>query len=162
MSYDLYLHTACRAQPELDDLLASIPDLGTPALQAKLRPYPPPARGVFQPHPPTPGFLGLGLEEAQADVLLARLTAVRAQGKVLLAAYRQPRITPEQALRIAEPELQRICQEQHPTLHYEPVRLWKEEPHCWVFFTLSRELQEQGWIPGGPMIRVDKLDGHLF
>lgn len=170
MDYDLYLHHACRAQPELTDLLTLIPALRTPALEEKLRAYPPPSAGQLQRHPPRPGFLGLNLEEELARELCHRLNQdpVRAQGEIILAAYREPGISQEQAQRLAEQELIRMRQQEFPTNDFEPVKFWHEEPRWWTFVAFFKRTPEERAKLGvtfgtdGPWIRVDKVDGHIW
>lgn len=163
--YDLYLQTVCRAHPDLDDLLEVIPRLATADVQSKLKPVPFPPKGVLRRHPPRPGFLGLSLPQAQAHELSRRLAIVRAQGEILPVAYRSPKVTRQQAQQIAERELYRVCQRDYPGYTFEPVRPWKEEVRTWVFYTASKQMQEEqgvGFGTGGPMVSVDKVDGHIW
>jgi len=164
MLYDIYLRNRCYTQPVLKDLQASIPLLKDPAIQKKLVPYSKEelnTRGSLR----SPGFLGLSLEEGLARELYSRLAAVKATGEVVPSAYREPKITQEQAQKIAEQELSRICQEQFPTYHFEPIRLYRDELRWWAFSTFSKQWQEEHgpiWGSGGPVAYVDKLDGHIW
>lgn len=171
MDYDLYLHYACHAQPELTDLLTRIPALRTPALEEKLRSYPASSAGQMpQRHPPRPGFLGLNLEKELARELCLRLNKepVRAQGEIILAAYREPRISREQAQKLAEQELIRLRQQEFPTNDFEPVSPLREEPRWWIFVAYFKRTPEErakrGVVIGtdGPWICVDKVDGHIW
>jgi hypothetical protein len=157
MDYDIYLTTVCLTSPDIGDLREAIPALNGHDLQTKLMPYPPPQ----EKHPPKPGFLGLNLAETLARELFARLAAAGAHGEVLLAAYREPQITQEQASEIAEQE--RL--HRYPPDDYEPVRLWlSHDPRWWIFTAYTKKFRERKTVvigSGGPLIYVDKVDGHL-
>jgi hypothetical protein len=164
MHYDIYLDTACRAVPNLNNLHTAIPELEAAEIQAKLTAYPH-SRNSWEPqrHPPRPGFLGLNIEEAKARELYSRLSAVEAYGQVLPVAYRDPKITKEQAQSIAEQELVRVCQEIFPAYEHSPVLLREELPRWWIFYTMIRGLPNRGRVlgAGGPMAYIDRVDGHV-
>lgn len=139
--YDIYLSAGCLELPVLDDLVPQIPMLTDPAFQQKLL--------TGSPH--RPGFLGLDLPEELAQVLFQRLLPTRAVGSWLLSAYRQPRVSKEQAARLAEPaiaELARKHFERHPDDTLGPVVFVGEKPEFWAFGARSEQLGAMGMIPG--------------
>ncbi len=164
MLYDIYLRTRCFTEPALKDLLPKVPALKKLEIQKKLAPHAKEdlnKKGSMR----APGFLGLDVEEGVARELYNRLEAAKGSGEVVPSAYREPKITQEQALKIAEPELSRICQEQYPGYQFEPVHLHRYELRWWAFATFSHQWQqEHGFVfgAGGPVAYVDKLDGHLW
>lgn len=153
--YDIYLSAGCRELPILDDLVPQIPMLADPTFQQKLL--------TGSPH--RPGFLGLDLPEELAQVLFQRLLPTRAGGSWLLSAYRQPRVSKEQAAQLAEPaiaELMRKHFERYPDDTLSAVYFVGEKPEYWVFGYTSEQLVAKNIIPGGPRVSVDKLDGHIW
>ena len=43
-----------------------------------------------------------------------------------------------------------------------PLRLKYETESFWVFFAVSPELQERGYVPGAIHFTIDKKDGHCW
>ena len=153
--YDIYLSMGCRELPVLDDLVTQIPMLADPALQQK----------ILTGSPHHPGFLGLDLPEELAQALFRRLKSKRAGGLWLLSAYRQPRVSQEQAARLAEPAIAELAKnhfQRHPDDTLGPVGFVGERPEVWVFGARSEQLGAMGMIPGGLWVSVDKLDGHIW
>lgn len=153
MMYDIYLSGGCRTLPDLEDLVGEIPVLLDPIFQQKL----------LTPSPRRPGFLGLDLPEPLAKALFQRLKSTRAVGLWLLSAYRQPRISKDQAASLAEqaiPELSAKHYQRYPGDTLGPVHFAGEQPERWVFKATSERLSK---IEGGGLwVSVDKLDGHIW
>lgn len=153
--YDIYLSTGCRELPVLDDLVTRIPMLADPALQQK----------ILTGSPHHPGFLGLDLPEELAQTLFRRLQTTRAVGLWLLSAYRQPRVSKEQAVKLAEPAIAELAKkhfERHPDDTLGPVGFVGEKSEFWVFGARSEQLIAMDMIPGSLRVSVDKLDGHIW
>lgn len=119
--YDIYLSMGCRELPILDDLVTQIPMLADPALQQK----------ILTGSPHHPGFLGLDLPEELAQALFRRLKSKRAGGSWLPSAYRQPRVSKEQAAMLAEPAIAELAKkhfQRHPDDALGPVVFVGEKP----------------------------------
>lgn len=162
--YDIYLGAGCRASPEISDLAERIPALAdanvVARFQAVLRPHPR-FPGLNRSEEP-PGFLGLDLPQDLARALYQRLAAARARGEVLPSAYRQPRVSQEEARPIAEQAIQHLQAASFSGYAFEPVCFHQEAPRWWSFVAGSEQLQEEGYIPGALFACVDKLDGHVW
>ena len=152
MLYDLYLFRGSRTLPELDKLIKQAPVLADPDLQKRM-----------VQRSSSPGFLGLDLHLGIAATLVKLLKANKADGYFLPSAYRQPKITVEQALQIATRAIAELHATRIPTHTMHPVRLVREEPVCWTFSAVSEEwLKEGDRVPPALFANVDKLDGHLW
>ena len=148
---DLYLTRGCAAPPAVGDLVGQVPALAEAAMQARLT-----------QRPQAPGFLGLDLPTALAQALLTRALAAGAMGQIVPAAYRQPRITQQAALVIAERDAPTRATTAFPGYSFNPVRYWREGPRWWIFGMISDALVDQGHVPGGVIVYVDKVDGHIW
>lgn len=151
MMYDIYLSMGGRALPDLNDLMRAVPALAEPQMQQK----------IVQ-RSPKPGFLGLDLTSDQAKTLMQRLKAQKAVGYPVPSAYRQPKITIEQATPIATQAIEQLHKAHIPEHTLGPVLLRKDEPACWTFGAVSEEWVKEGRIPGVLFASVDKLDGHVW
>ena len=151
--FDIYLSIGCRALPDMEDLAQDVPILRDTAFQQKL----------LTPSPKRPGFLGLDVSELLAKTLLRRLQSVRAVGFWLSSAYRQPRISREQAEVFAAqvlPEISARHFQHYPGDTLSPLFFAGEKPEYWVF---KAELEQFRTREGGGMwISIDKLDGHIW
>lgn len=148
---DLYLTRGCATPPQLGELAAQVPALADPALRARL----------IQ-SAAAPGFLGLNLPDPLARALLARLAQSGAAGQVVPAAYRLPRVSQQAAQAIAARDLPPRAAAAFPGYSFNPVRYWREGPRWWIFGIISDALVDQGYVPGGIIAYVDKLDGHIW
>jgi hypothetical protein len=149
--YDVYLFIGCRTLPELDDLIQKVPALADPTVQKR----------ILQ-RSPGPGFLSLDLTSDVATPLLKLLKSRQANGYVVLADYRRPRITPAQAASIARCAIAELHATRIPDHTLGPVHLVREEPVCWTYAAASEEWVKQGCIPGMLFASIDKLDGHVW
>ncbi len=151
--YDIYLSWRCQILPDLEDLVETVPALADPALQARML-----------DRTKAPGFLGLDLPADGALSLLHRLRSLKvsSRGYLLPSAYRQPRITIEQATPIAEQAIEELQVRRFPDHTLGPVHFQWEQSVCWTFGAVSEQLIKEGRIPGALHASVDKLDGHIW
>jgi hypothetical protein len=147
---DIYLMAGCVTQPDLSDLGARFPVLTSTEFQSLL------VRSS------DPGFLGLDMPYADAVMLLGRLQVGGAVGQVTPAAYRHPSLSIDEALALAQPILVQHEAAEFAGYQFGPVILWREEARWWVIGAVSEQLLDEGHIPGGVSIAVDKLDGHIW
>jgi len=115
---------------------------------------------------PPPGVLEVALPKRLAWELMGRLSAIGATGDILEVAYRTSRISIEEARSAAEQALMNWLATEKSANTYEPLQhltsLTHGKARWWTFFARSPEAQEQGYIPGGAMLYVDKVDGHVW
>lgn len=45
---------------------------------------------------------------------------------------------------------------------FSSVKLVDDEPLAWTFVSGSRQLQDEGCVPGAFFVTVDKRDGHIW
>ena len=109
-----------------------------------------------------PGFLGLDLSANLAAELLERLNLAGGNGFVILSAYREPKVTIEMAYPLAENAIIQKQKNHFPNFEFESVKFFSEGAMWWEFGADSEEMIEQGHIPGGIRLRIDKLDGHVW
>lgn len=151
-TYDVVLVNGCTRTPDLDEIVELVPALTDLDVQTRML--------GWRQH--WPDFLGLDLPEDVALLVYACLKQAGAHGGLALAAYREPRITVEQALPIAA---QAIAERQsrYSGLTFSPVRF--SPPHggaeCWAFCADCEQWQQEGMIPGAIFASIDKLDGHV-
>lgn len=150
--YDLYLVRGCDALPALDDLKEQVPAVTYPVFQ----------QWIVTMQAADPGFLQLELAKTVAETLLQRLQARGASGIVVQAAYRQPKISRAEAQVLAECEIESLRKQYYPTYLFGPVVLYAEQPCSWTYASASKQLIEEGYIPGALFADVDKLDGHIW
>jgi hypothetical protein len=152
-TYDIYLTKQCGASPEFGHLLQEVPALADPALIARISQWK--AGG--------PGFLGLNLSRSTARAVLQRLKQARACGVRLASAYREPKITREQATPIAEQAMAELLQrERYRSLTFEPLVFQRRDATCWIFCAPCPEWLESDRVPGVLHVSVDRLDGHVW
>lgn len=108
------------------------------------------------------GFLRLDLEREHAETLLRCLQTTGARGSVIKAVYRQPKIVLSEAQLLAEKALQPLQATYYPTYQFESPVLYMEYPMYWTFISVSEQLMQEGHIPGGILVDVDKIDGHIW
>jgi hypothetical protein len=149
LMYDIHLSSACHTLPDLSDLAGKYPILMDAAFQARLLER-------------VPKFLGLDMPKEDAIALWKRLESTWGRGMFVLSAYRNPKVTVEEAFPIAERAIARLQAEHCPNVEFNPVRFLSEDAMWWVFKASSEELIEQGFIPGALFALVDKLDGHVW
>lgn len=148
--YDIYLTRGCGKFPHTEDLVEEVPELASSALQGKL----------LALSPPRPGFLGLDLLEQMAIKLLLRLMIDGAVGQIVPAAYREPRISQEQARVLAEPAITELHAIRYPEHELGEIYYRGDWPEAWVFGAfLEPTLEREG---AGPYVGVDKVDGHIW
>lgn len=148
---DIYLMAGCVTQPDLSDLSARFPRLTSTGFQS-----------LLGERSSNPGFLGLDMPYADAVLLLGRLQVGGAVGQVTPATYRRPSLSIDDALALAQPILVRREAAKFAGYQFGPVMVWREEARWWVVGAVSERLLDEGHIPGGVSIAVDKLDGHIW
>lgn len=148
-TYDIYLTRGADQLPKLDNLLTEAPVLQEPDLPQRMLQH-------------STNVLKVALPENKAIELLQRLQAEGAKGSLLPSAYRQPRISAEQAVPIAEKAIAEIQAKRRPNDTPGTVRFLREQPTCWTFGAVSEQLIREGRIPGLFYASVDKLDGHIW
>ena len=147
--YDIFLYSGCQELPDFSRAGGSIPNLfegGRRNLVLEKR----------------PGFLGLDLSQEAAFVVLRLLQSKWARGVVAPSQYRNPKITEEEAERIATVFLARKQAEEFPGVRFEPVGFCYETAMWWTFGASSPEWTQAGFSPGALYASVDKLDGHIW
>ncbi len=110
------------------------------------------------------GFLGLDLLRPEVATIRKWFKEHHASVLLVPVAYRQPRVTVEEAYPIAEQFRRQKQSRRYPTLTWGPIvrAAHAGEACAWAFFSGSDELQRQGYVPGGLFACVDKLDGHVW
>ena len=147
--YDLHLDQGCDSFPLVADLVPSARALARPEVQQALT-------------QDEPGWLGLALPSATAETLARRLAAAGGRGEIAEAAYRTPRLSREDAQRIAARVLPELAARTFPGYTFKPPVLRRDQPRWYFFISISEALMDAGHIPGGMLAAVDKLDGHLW
>ncbi|MGH9831868.1 MAG: hypothetical protein ACRD9Y_02560 [Blastocatellia bacterium] len=73
-------------------------------------------------------------------------------------------MTIEAASIIAERHITAVINGSERLRKYEfgPVKFWRETDRYWVFSAGSRQLMDEGYVPGAISACVDKLDGHVW
>src|SRR5271166_732873 len=133
--YDVYLLAGATALPDLGDLIFQFPLLGTASTQP-----------LLLQRTEVPGFLGLDLPFADAVALLVRLRTQGAAGKVAPSAYRQPQISVDDALLLAQPVLMQREAGTFARYQFGPVMVWREGVRWWVIGAVSERLLNEGHI----------------
>lgn len=146
---DIYLFYGCPELPDLSDLASNFPELTDVAVRDRMTKR-------------SPGFLGLDLPADVAATVLQRVQTTQARGLVVSAEYRQPKISIEIALPIAERAISQLRAKHAPGIAFSPVQYTRKHAMWWTFSAASDELIEQGYIPGALFASVDKLDGHIW
>lgn len=150
--YDVYIWRKCQKPPDLSDLADRIPLVTSPIFQQWL---------VTQTESEL-GFLQLNLKRALATELLGYLQAVGAIGDVVKAKYRHAELQFAQAYQLAIPALQKLQSRRMPDYTFERPTFYREEVETWTFIATSSQLIAQGYIPGGLLVSIDKIDGHVW
>lgn len=165
-SFDLYISSGCSRDVDEDALLESLPPGAEASVLDLLLWRDPHAQDASRDRRPGSGFLGFDLSIGEAYALLTRLRALGASALLIPAHYREPQLTQEQALPLAERYLQEHIARGEVLSRYafEPVHPAGEldSPLCWVFRAPSPQMQEEGYIPGVLHAHVDKVDGHIL
>ncbi|MEO7001623.1 MAG: hypothetical protein ABI068_07455 [Ktedonobacterales bacterium] len=153
--FDVYLLIGCASRPDLGTVIAANPLLASPltdlVVQARLTQR----NGA-------PGFLGVDVSQQQATSLLAELQRLGAHGAVIPSLYRQPRISAQEAASRAQPVLVQQEAQYFPNYQFGPVRVWQDDARWWVIGAVAQKLIDEGHIPGGVVVYVDKLDGRVL
>jgi len=154
-AFDVYLLIGCATRPDLGALIAANPLLARPFTD-------PTTQATLTQRDAAPGFLGVDVSQQQATALLTELQRLGAQGSILPSLYRQPRISAQEAAVRAQPTL--VQQEAHyfPSYQFGPVRVWQDDARWWVVGAVAQKLVDEGHIPGGVVVYVDKLDGRVL
>lgn len=140
-SFDVYVYEPCEVASEGVDLS---PELRERLSQVK------------------EDFLHLDFPTKEEAAVLARLIVAHGgEARVIDAAYREPRITLEQAWPLAEQELEALKAVCEPA-EYDPLEFHNEDPMRWIFCAVSPELMARGKIPGALFPAIDKVDGHAW
>lgn len=73
-------------------------------------------------------------------------------------------LTITEALPIAERHIAEVIASSERLNKYEfgPVHFRREADCYWVFSAGSRQLQEEGYVPGSVSACIDKIDGHVW
>lgn len=73
-------------------------------------------------------------------------------------------LTIEDALQIAQREIASVIasSDRMEEYEFEPVRLRWEYDLFWVFSAGSKQLMDEGYVPGAISACVDKVDGHIW
>lgn len=149
--YDVYLWEKASSLPDLADLTSET------SMRVIMEEK---CKRALDEHP---GFLGLDLAFEHATNLLKRLESQGAHGRVAASKYRHPQTTLETAYSIAERTIkQRQEKKKYPDVEFEPIQLSQEEVMWWEFFARSEKWMQEGHIPGGLTVAVDKVDGHVW
>lgn len=148
--YDVYLWDKASSLPNLADLTLNISE--QVVIEEK-------CRRVLDEHP---GFLGLDLSFEHAADLLKCIESQGAHGRVAASKYRHPEITLETAYSIAAKTIQQRQKKKYPGVDFESIQLSREEVMWWEFFAASEKWLEDGHTPGGLIVCVDKVDGHVW
>jgi hypothetical protein len=133
-----------------------------------------------------PTYLGLDLPTQQAFDLSNTLDKFERHSAVVPAIYRDPIISVEEALPIAEDYISRLIEirrekysnEAASVAHYskrkslyylhlkeiafEPVCFSIATECCWSFIAPSKALQAEGWVPGALFANIDKVTGQVW
>jgi hypothetical protein len=141
--YDIYLFTGMRPLPVLANPAAIFPMFA----QADMERF---QERVRQKEP---GFLLLDLDVRDIVKVFQWVRRGKAQGYILPAAYRHPRILQEEARSFAEAELAKLQMTQDSAQPTVSLQFTREEPVCWTFKDLNNRKVR---------LHVDKLDGHLW
>ncbi len=164
-TFDLYVSSGCERDANEDALLELLPPGADASVLDILLWMDPRDVGPGQARRPRFGFLGYDLPVGEAYGLLTRLRGLGARADLLPARYREPPLTVEQALPIAERYLQeRIAHEpQLRRFAFEPVRHTGDfdAPTHWFFFAPSPQMDEASYVPAWISASVDKVDGHI-
>lgn len=142
--YDIYLFSGIRVAPEIEDLEAS---LSASEQTIDLERFQECARQD------APHFLLLDLDAQDSIKVFRWLRRGKAQGYILPAAYRHPRISQEEAKLLAEAALGNSQGAYDPAQSETSLQFSREEPVCWTFrASNNRKIR----------LHIDKLDGHLW
>jgi hypothetical protein len=133
-----------------------------------------------------PTYLGLDLSVQQAFDLSSTLDKLGRYGTVVPSIYRDPILSIEDALPIAEDYIKQLIEirrEKYANeaasvalyskrksfyyLHlkeiaFEPVRFSIATECCWSFIAPSEALQAEGWVPGALFANIDKVTGQVW
>jgi hypothetical protein len=76
----------------------------------------------------------------------------------------QTELTIQIAKEIAEDHIKRVIRNSERLSHYEfgPTVFDRENEWTWTFVSGSKQLQEEGCVPGAVFAVVDKSDGHVW
>jgi hypothetical protein len=112
-----------------------------------------------------PRFLEIDISQPLAMKIFSALKEIGLRGRVVKSAYRNPLMTIDEALVIADKECQKIIAERNQTktpVKFNPTQFTREDAMWWTFAAVSEELVEQGFAPGAVQVSLDKLDGHIW
>lgn len=146
MNHDVYLTSGCTERAALDEKTTAI--LG-PELMSR----------IYQAQP---AFLGLDLPLEAALELMKALRSAGGRGLVVPSAYRQPRLSPQQAYLSAKRSISEKQARYFPSHQFNEVRLIRDYALWWVYCAPSPQLIEEGHVPGAVFAYVDKLDGRTW
>ena len=73
-------------------------------------------------------------------------------------------LTIAEAQRIAEDNIRRRISQSERLSRYQfgPVVFERDDEYFWTFVSGSKQLQDEGWVPGALHACVDKVDGHVW
>ncbi len=104
------------------------------------------------------GWAGLDESLEEARKILEKLRKYQVNGYLVESRYRQPRITLEEARKIAEKRYSELVESGR---NLEPMDNGYDDIMWWIFPVEDIDAVAKGLIPGMVVIGVDKLDGHL-
>ncbi len=167
--YDIWLSHGCNPEPDLSDFPTIASLLRDSAFRARLLMRKPGPGGAWDWGGKPAEYLGLDLPLDIAWKLGERLKQCHGNGEIVPVAYRIPRISKEEALLKAQREVARWNEEQknlpdekRVTFSVPTEEYMRWSPMAWGFFAGVPKWIEEGYIPGGRFIHIDKLDGHLW
>lgn len=144
--YDIYLFTGVRTLPPTEKLLTAVPAFEEPA-----------ALELFQERiqQRNPAFLSLDLKARSVIAVFQYVRSGKATGYILPAAYRQPRISSEEAFPLVEAAMLSLKADLSPEQQTTSLKFAREEPVCWAFnLTYGQRTRVS--------VHIDKLDGHVW
>ncbi len=144
--YDVYLFPVART---------TRPIALEPALEASLRDL--------------PAWLGISRTWQECRAVYGTFYRAGYRGWIAECEYREPAISPEEGLAIAEGALETIrnyfVNEEGFDPRFSALEIDRSPENCikaWVFAARSQELQDRGYIPGVEYVYVDKLSGRII
>jgi hypothetical protein len=172
--YDLYLYEGCLRLPQPEDLQQDLESenealvlFATTLFDSECREQlimPEIAPGRFRRK--HPGFLGLNLSEATATAVCEQFLTLSTRGRIIPARYRDPQVTIEQALQVAQKHLGPSYTDREGEIYsYGPIKYstqMEETPMTWQVIAPLPGLQARGSIPGALFVSVDRIDGHIW
>jgi hypothetical protein len=147
--YDLWLTKGISDDCITEELKQEFPDIVTVQFLQRLQNF-------------SPGFLDLNIPLVKAKHLLASITRCRARGLVILADYRSPKLSLEEALKIAKDFIAGYKNRAIPKYTVLETDFLREHAMWWTFGASVVEFVDANKIPSALLVSIDKLDGHIW